>query len=232
MILTAHQPVYLPWLGLFHKIYLADVFCYFDIVQYQKKDFNNRNQIKTQNGATWLSVPVESKNHLKKNVGDIKIIPGNWIKKHLKSIELAYKKSEFYKNYKEEFENIYKEEEIKTLSQLNLKILKFLLRKLKVEKKIIIASEYNFKGAKSDLVLDMCVSLKATKYIFGSQGINYVDQNKFKNNNVEIFFQDFKHPKYKQLNGNFLPYMSVIDLLFNEGEKSLEKILQNNIKKI
>lgn len=232
MILTAHQPVYLPWLGLFHKIYLADVFCYFDIVQYQKKDFNNRNQIKTPNGAKWLSVPVESKNHLKKNVGDIKIIPGNWIRKHLKSIELAYKKSEFYKNYKEEFENIYKQEEIETLSQLNLKILMFLLRKLKIEKKIIMASEYNFKGAKSDLVLDMCVSLKATKYIFGSQGINYVDQNKFKKKNVEIFFQDFKHPKYKQLNGNFLPYMSVIDLLFNEGEKSLEKILQNNIKKI
>ena len=232
MILTAHQPVYLPWLGLFHKIYLADVFCYFDIVQYQKKDFNNRNQIKTPNGAKWLSVPVESKNHLKKNVGDIKIIPGNWIRKHLKSIELVYKKSEFYKNYKEEFENIYKQEEIETLSQLNLKILMFLLRKLKIEKKIIMASEYNFKGTKSDLVLDMCVSLKATKYIFGSQGINYVDQNKFKEKNVEIFFQDFKHPKYKQLNGNFLPYMSVIDLLFNEGEKSLEKILQNNIKKI
>ena len=109
MILTAHQPVYLPWLGLFHKIYLADVFCYFDIVQYQKKDFNNRNQIKTSNGAKWLSVPVESKNHFKKSVGNIKIIPGNWIRKHLKSIELAYKKSEFYKNYKEEFENIYKQ---------------------------------------------------------------------------------------------------------------------------
>ena len=128
--------------------------------------FNNRNQIKTSNGAKWLSVPVESKNHFKKSVGNIKIIPGNWIRKHLKSIELAYKKSEFYKNYKEEFENIYKQEEIETVSQLNLKILMFLLRKLKIEKKIIIASEYNFKGSKSDVVLDMCVSLKATKYIF------------------------------------------------------------------
>ena len=71
MILTAHQPCYLPWLGLFHKIAISDIFCFFDIVQYQKKDFNNRNKIKTIHGGIWLSVPAESKNHLSKNAKDL-----------------------------------------------------------------------------------------------------------------------------------------------------------------
>ena len=96
MILTAHQPVYLPWMGLFHKIALADLFCYFDIVQYQKKDYNNRNKIKTKNGELWLSVPVQSKNHLEKNVSEILIIQDEWVKKHIKSIELNYKKNPFF----------------------------------------------------------------------------------------------------------------------------------------
>ena len=111
MILTAHQPVYLPWLGLFHKIARADLFCYFDIVQYQRKDYNNRNKIKTSNGALWLSVPVESKGHLDKNVSDILIIQDNWVTKHLKSIELNYKKAPFFKElflFKHSFDPIWR----------------------------------------------------------------------------------------------------------------------------
>ena len=87
MILTAHQPVYLPWLGLFHKIYLSDLFCYFDIVQYQIKDYNNRNLIKFNSTSNWLTVPVESKNHFQKKICDIKIVPGNWNKKHYNAIK-------------------------------------------------------------------------------------------------------------------------------------------------
>ncbi len=115
MILTAHQPVYLPWLGLFHKIALADLFCYFDIVQYQKRDYNNRNQIKTINGKLWLSVPVESKEHFSKNVSKIPIIQNSWVKKHLKSIELAYKKTPYFKHYFYELESTIQESSKDTL---------------------------------------------------------------------------------------------------------------------
>ena len=86
MILTAHQPVYMPWPGLFHKIFLADMFCMFDIAQYQTKDYNNRNKIKTNVGELWLTVPVESKDHYNKKICDIRIINNGWNKKHLKSI--------------------------------------------------------------------------------------------------------------------------------------------------
>ena len=125
MILPAHQPVYLPWLGLFHKIELADLFCYFDIVQYQRKDYNNRNKIKTSNGELWLSVPVESKNHLNKNVSKILIVQDNWVKKHLKSIELNYKKTPFFKDYFPELQSILINESKNSLGHLNLKLLEY-----------------------------------------------------------------------------------------------------------
>ena len=107
MILTAHQPSYLPWLGLINKIMKADLFCYFDCVQYQKKEYDNRNSIKTNSGILKLSVPVESKNHLTKKINEIRIINKGWNKKHIKSIKLAYQKSKYFDNYFPELENIF-----------------------------------------------------------------------------------------------------------------------------
>ena len=228
MILTAHQPVYLPWLGLFHKIAMADLFCYFDIAQYQTKDYNNRNKIKTHNGDIWLSVPVESKNHFAKSVGEIRIVHNGWARKHFKSIQLAYQKANYYRDYIEGLESILLAEPFATLAGLNLAMLRFLLRCLQLETAVIRASDYAFQGVKSDLVLDMCRQLKADTYIFGAQGQNYADVEKFRANGVEPYFQNYQHPEYRQLHGAFLPYMSVIDLLFNEGPRSREILLSGN----
>jgi hypothetical protein len=232
MILTAHQPVYLPWLGLFHKIASADLFCYFDIVQYQRKDYNNRNKIKTSNGELWLSVPVESKNHLSKNVSKILIVQDNWAKKHLKSIELNYKKTLFFKDYFPKLQSILINESKDSLGHLNLKLLEYFMECLKIDTPIVKASDYNFEGIGSDLVLDMCVKLDADSYIFGEQGKNYADVKAFKESEVVVKFQDYIHPVYRQIGRNFLPYMSIIDLLFNEGEKSYEILMSNNMNKL
>ena len=229
MILTAHQPVYLPWLGLFHKIALADLFCYFDIVQYQRKDYNNRNKIKTSNGELWLSVPVESKNHLSKNVSKILIVQDNWVKKHLKSIELNYKKTPFFKDYFPELQSILINDSKDSLGYLNLKLLEYFMECLKIDTPIVKASDCNFEGIGSDLVLDMCVKLGADNYIFGEQGKNYADVKAFKEAEIVVEFQNYIHPVYRQMGRDFLPYMSIIDLLFNEGDKSYEILMSNNI---
>jgi hypothetical protein len=229
MILTAHQPVYIPWLGLFHKIFLAEHFCIFDIAQYQTKDYNNRNLIKTHQGQIWLSVPVESKDHYQKKLCDIKIINNGWNKKHFKSIQLSYKNSPYFKDYSAGLEQILIGNNYEFLTDLNTDILKFMLKAFNIDVQISKASDFDFAGAKSDLVLDMCVKLKADKYIFGSQGKNYADEESFKKQNVTIYFQDYKHPVYKQLHGDFLPYMSALDLLFNEGPKSKEILISGNI---
>ena len=229
MILTAHQPVYLPWMGLFHKIASADLFCYFDIVQYQRKDYNNRNKIKTSNGELWLSVPVESKNHLSKNVSKILIVQDNWVKKHLKSIELNYKKTPFFKDYFPELQSILINDSKDSLGYLNLKLLEYFMECLKIDTPIVKASDCNFEGIGSDLVLDMCVKLGADNYIFGEHGKNYADVKAFKEAEIVVEFQNYIHPVYRQMGRDFLPYMSIIDLLFNEGEKSYEILMSNNI---
>ena len=232
MTLTAHQPVYIPWLGLFHKIFLAEKFCIFDIAQYQVKDYNNRNYIKTHQGEIWLSVPVESKNHFEKKICDIKIIENGWRKKHFKSIELAYKKASYYNDYIEGLEQVLIGKNQVFLTDLNTDILKFMLEAFEINIPMLKASDFDFNGSKSDLVLDMCVKLGANKYIFGSQGRNYADIDAFQNNNVTPYFQDYNHPVYKQLHGSFLPNMSALDLLFNEGPRSKEIILSGNIRNI
>ena len=232
MILTAHQPVYIPWLGLFHKIALADQYCIFDIAQYQTKDFNNRNKIKTNNGSIWLSVPVESKNHFEKKLKDIKIINNGWHKKHFKSIDLAYKKAPFYKDYIEDIEKLYKEKEYTYLADLNFASLEFALKALGISMPISKASDYDLEGMKSDLVLDMSKKLGATDYIFGALGKDYADIPSFTESGITPHFQDFIHPIYPQLHGEFEPYMSVLDLLFNMGPQSMETIMSGNLKSL
>ncbi|MEO8949201.1 MAG: WbqC family protein [Mucilaginibacter sp.] len=232
MILTAHQPVYIPWLGLFHKIFLAEQFCIFDIAQYQTKDYNNRNLIKTHQGEIWLTVPVESKDHFQKKICDIKIVNNGWNKKHIKSIQQSYQKAKYYKDYIEGMEQILIGKDYEFLTDLNTDILRFMMRSFDIDIPIVKASDYEFTGSKSDLVLDMCIKLRADKYIFGSQGKNYADVESFNKKNVKVYFQEYNHPQYNQLHGSFLPYMSALDLLFNEGPKSKEIILFGNIENI
>jgi hypothetical protein len=115
-----------------------------------------------------------------------------------------------------------------TLSELNLEVLRFLLNCLGLQRPIVKASDYSFCGVKSDLVLDMCLQLKADVYIFGAQGRDYAEVDKFRARGVDPYFQDYRHPTYRQLHGDFRPYMSVIDLLFNEGPRSLDILLSGN----
>jgi hypothetical protein len=231
LILTAHQPVYLPWLGLFHKIALADSFVWFDDVQYQKKDWNNRNKIKTKNGPIWLTVPVLSKNHFETKVGKIKInndLP--WAKKHLKSIQFSYSKSKYFDHYYEIFKDVYNKKWI-FLSDLNLHILKFFLKELKIEVPIVKLSDLKISGQKSDLVLNMCKQLKAKIYIFGGEGKNYADQEKFRGSGVEPIFQEYNHPEYQQMHGDFISHLSIIDLLFNCGPECYDILMYGNLTK-
>jgi hypothetical protein len=229
MILTAHQPCYLPWLGLFNKIELSDEFCFFDIVQYQRKDFNNRNKIISDKKPIWLNVPVNDSGRFNKNINEIKISGDIWKKKQLKSIYLSYKKTKFFENYFDIFSKNLQKKYI-FLVDLNFELTLFFLKSLDIKTKVVKASDFNFTGKKSDLVLDMCLKLKAKKYLFGIQGKKYADVEKFRENNIEVVFQDYKHPEYNQNSFIFYKNMSIIDLLFNEGPNSKNILMKNNEK--
>lgn len=231
MILTAHQPVYLPWLGLFHKIALADMFISFDQVQYQPKDWNNRNRIKTPQGSIWLSVPVLRKGYLEKRICDIEINNAEpWARKHWRSLGVAYAKAPYFKRYADFFEDTYNRR-WETLTSLNEYMLRWFLDTLKINVPVKSAGEWDFQGEKSDLVLDMCRQVGATHYVFGVQGRDYADVPAFQQAGVAAHFQDYLHPKYSQLHGEFVPYQSIVDLLFNCGDESLDILLSGNLSR-
>jgi hypothetical protein len=232
MILTAHQPVYLPWLGLFHKIALADKFCFFDDVQYQPKDWNNRNKVKFNNGtANWLTVPVLRKSYLDLSYLEIKInnsIP--WQRKQWRSIELNYSKASYFNLYAKELRKFY-EVNWEYLCDLNYEMLLFFLDVLNISIPIVRMKEYSFRGEKGDFVIDMCLQLGADIYIFGEQGKNYADVEAFKTAGVFPVFQKYQHPVYHQLHGDFISHLSIVDLLFNCGQESLEILMSDNLSK-
>lgn len=229
MILTAHQPVYLPWLGLFHKIALADLFISFDQVQYQPKDWNNRNRIKTHQGPIWLSVPVLRKGYLEKTISDIEInnnVP--WARKHWGSMKGAYEKAPYFTRYSDFFEDTY-DRRWESLVELNTYMLRWFLDTLGISVPIRSAGDWKFQGEKSALVLDMCKQAGANQYIFGILGREYADIAAFERAGVKAHFQDYIHPVYKQLHGDFVPYMTIVDLLFNCGDESLDILLSGNL---
>jgi hypothetical protein len=231
MILTAHQPSYLPWLGLFHKMALADVFVFYDHVQFQTEEFNHRNKIKTPSGSLWLTVEVGQRGYLEQTMMETVIQDSKpWRRKHLRSLTQNYQKAPYFDHYTDFFREMYSKP-WKSLVELNFHQLKWFARELGIETSILRGSELDLQGQKSDMALDMCQKLNANLFIFGAQGVNYADRDSFADASVKIMFQDYKHPVYPQLYGDFVSHLSIIDLLFNCGPDSLEILMSGNLER-
>ncbi len=232
MILTAHQPAYLPWLGYFHKIALADELVILDSVQFEKSSFTNRNKIKTSNGPAWLTIPVEMKGHLDKNINEIGIDNNiNWRKKHWNSILLNYKKAPFFNEYAGFFEHYYSNESSNLAEFIETSTTIF-LKELEITIPIKKLSDLNIASKKQQLIVDLCKTTGANAFVFGALGKNYADESIYTANNIAIYFQEYKHPVYEQQWGDFAPYMGIVDALFNLGaERTREVIFENNITK-
>lgn len=227
MILTAHQPVYLPWLGLFHKIALCDTYVFLDTVKYLKQDWNNRNKIKGAGGAMWLTVPVAAGGTDNILLPDVRISDEhNWRLKHWRSIKSCYGRAPYFDQYAPFLEKVYRRKWA-YLNELNEHMLLWFLEVLGIRVRFLRASELHLEGTKSDLVLDMCRKLGATCYIFGALGRDYAQVADFQRAGVNVIFQDYRHPEYPQLHGGFTAHLSIIDLLFNCGPKSLEILMKN-----
>lgn len=238
MILSAHQPAYLPWLGYFHKIAVSDKFVILDDVQFEKNSFTNRNKIKTSNGSAWLSVPIQLNGHISKTIKDMSINNTiNWKEKHWKSIYLNYKKSPYFHSYCDFFEDTYKKEWIK-LDDLTNYITNYILKELGIKTKMYKQSEIKTNNKKQELILELCEKTNSDIFVFGKLGKSYVDIDVFKTHGVNSYFQDYKHPVYEQIWGEFIPNLAVIDLLFNVSRDNAlqiimnENVTQNEIRKI
>ena len=226
MIVAIHQPNYLPWLGYFYKIASCDMFVLLDNVQYSKNGFINRNKIKTPQGTAWLTVGALTKGRYEQLINEVEInnsLP--WSSIHEKSISQGYSNAPYFKNYISFFEDIYhrKWEGLVDLNEALIKVICQILGIRSVE--FTRASELNVPGQSTELLVNICKAVGSDTYLSGPSGQKYMDEELFEREGISLRYSDFKHPAYTQLWGDFIPNMSIIDLLFNEGGESL-KILK------
>lgn len=229
MILAGHQPNYIPYLGFFHKLARCDLFVLVDNVQFVKRGpfgWINRNKIRTHDGWMWLTVPVLTKGKYTQKIVDTEINNlVDWRRKHWRAILLSYGKAPYFHRYSDFLHQIYHRDWEK-IAELNETIILYIKELLGIKTRVLRASEIGVQGKATDLIIDMCKRLGADKYLHGKHGKDYIDENKFLENNVECLYQDFQHPVYEQLSNPFIPFMSTIDLLFNKGEESMEILMR------
>ncbi len=226
MIISVHQPQYIPWLGYFDKIARSDAFVFLDCVQYKEREFQNRNKIRTKDGWIWLTVPVVTKGLGRQVIRDVKIDNSfPWRKEHLGSINAWYGRSPFFDKYFAFFEETYSRE-WETLHDINIHIIGYISKELSMPTPVYFESKCDIKSKKTDRIIEICGKLEADIYLSGIGGKEYLETEKFAASGIKLTYQDFRHPAYKQQfmkdKGDFMPYMSILDLLFNEGPRAGE----------
>lgn len=226
MIITDHQIGYLPWVGLFQRMTLIDVFVSLDIVKFNPRTFDSRNRIRTKTGWVWLKVPIKNKNSVLKDTEINNEI--DWQRGHWETLKRNYAKSPFFDEYFDFFDDVYSRK-WKKLTELNEHIVKFVMKDLGVGVKWLKASELDLAGTGNQLIINECKKLNADMYVFGGEGESYANKEAFRKEGIKLYFHYYNHPTYKQRFEGFEPFMSVIDLMFNHGKKrSYEIIMENN----
>ena len=215
------QSNYIPWKGYFDAINMADEMILFDDMQYTKRDWRNRNMIKTAQGSQWLSIPVEVKGKYFQKICDTVISDKDWAKNHWKTISLNYSKSCYFKDFKEVFEDLFLSCNETHLSKINFGFINAINKILDIKTKISWSSEYELLDGKTERLVSLCKTVGATEYLTGPAAKNYLDENLFLQENIKITYLNYgDYPEYNQLYPPFTHTVSVIDLILNEGNKA------------
>lgn len=220
------QPTYLPWLGYFDLIDQSDIFVFLDTVQFEKQSWQQRNRIKVQHELHWLSVPVFRSGNSTKSICDMEVIYSPaFPKKHISTIEQNYSRTPYFKKYFSELIEIYESGEM-NLSLLNERFISWIAQSMGIKTRLVKSSDMLCRGKRSELLVKICKEVGASDYLSppGSVGYLLEDQEFFKEQGIAISVQNYEHPSYQQINPPFVPYASTLDLLFNEGDHSLEVI--------
>jgi hypothetical protein len=230
MICGIHQLHYLPWLRYMEKIARSDIFVILDDAQFNKNGWQNRNKIKCPTGWCYLTVPVKQRN--RQMLAEVEIADAEtWRKKHLKSLESYYRKAPHFETYFPRFEAIYAKDWHR-LGPLNLEIIYTCLEALGIRTPIRLSSSLGIQGKATERIRDICLSLEADRYLSGAFAAEqYLDAEYLKAAGITPIFQQWRCPEYPQLfpEAGFVPDLSIADLLFNHGEKSLELLLSGGM---
>ncbi len=230
MIVSSHQPNYLPWQGFFYKMMSSDIFVIMDSCQFPRgRSFVNRNRIKTPpSNFLWLTIPVLSKGRGLQIIKEVEIDNAvNWSRKHLESFFHFYKRAPYFKDYIGFFREIYSRRWSR-LVELNKTIIRFFVELLEIGTEIYLLSELGIDRKATNLLLNIAKATEADIYLSASAGMKYIDEHILRDHGIDIKYYNFNPPVYPQLWGDFLYNLSIIDLVFNCGGKAKDVIIEQN----
>ena len=222
MKVAIHQPHYLPWLGYLAKGAAADVFVFLDTVQYEKNGWQNRNRIKTRDGASWLTVPVHAP--LGTPIGGVTVDRRQpWQRRHLRAIEHAYAEAPSLPRFHEDLTGLYAKE-WDALAPLALATARWLARAVGIQTPTRLASQLPGVDTPdpTDRLVALCRAVGGDTYLAGQDGPTYMDLSRFEKAGISVRLQSYTHPSYPQRHGPFIPNLSTLDLLLNTGPAALE----------
>jgi len=215
------QSNYIPWKGYFDLIAAADEFILYDDMQFTRRDWRNRNQVKTPQGLAWLTVPVRVKGKYHQAIRETEIEGRDWASSHWKSLVLNYRKAACFDEIAAILEPIYLNSTHGFLSPLNRAIIEVICGYLGIKTSITNSWDYNLIEGKSDRLADLCLQAGGTEYISGPAAKNYIDEDVFSERGLKLTWFDYQgYREYPQLWGEFVHTVSILDLLFNCGKES------------
>jgi hypothetical protein len=222
--IAINQPTYLPWMGYFDLADQVDLFVILDNVQFVKQSWQQRNRIRGGSGLQWLTVPVVFRGRLGQLIKDVEIRDTEFASDHIRAIELAYRRAPFFSEYfpslREGLEQLRKG----SLLNLNAGLIGWALKILKIRTPLVFASSLGVDGKRTELLAKICEAVGATEYLSPMGSAEYLlsEQDVLRRRRINIWFQNYQHPQYRQVFMPFEPFASVIDLIFNCGEKAIE----------
>lgn len=218
MIISIHQPDFIPWTGFFDKIKRSNKFYFLDDVQFARRGWTNRDKIIINSSQDWLTVPVIKKGSFNQLIRDVKIDSSlDWKKKHLNTIKFNYKKTLNFPIFYDLLEEIYVKK-FEFLIDFNLELISLILKILEINTQLFYSSDLNLKNQNSDKILSIVLKSKSKSYLTGTPSLDYLDLNSFKKNNINVIIHDFNVKEYQENYENFKKELSVVDYIFN-GKK-------------
>jgi hypothetical protein len=215
------QSNYIPWRGYFDLMNFVDEFILFDSTQYTRRDWRNRNVIKSQTGLTWLTIPVEVKGKYFQEIKDTVISDTSWNRDHWRRIAHCYSRARYFSDYREIFEDLYLNSSEKHLSLINYRFLKAICSLLGIRTKITWSMDYQLTGDKTQRLVNLCQQAGATNYLSGPSARAYLREDLFEREGITVSYIDYSdYSEYRQLYPPFEPNVSIIDLILNEGPEA------------
>lgn len=218
------QPMFFPWIGIFAQACYSDFFVHYDDVQLpQGRSFMSRVQVKTEHGSKWLTAPLKKHNSNTLIMNAELVIEENWREKHLKFLAQVFARAPYVREMLEIVRDVY---DIKcdNLSELNIAGIERISSYFGLSTCFIRSSKLGFSSASTDKILDIVTHLNGRRYITGHGARNYLKHEKFEEKDIRVEYMDYNIRPYSQLYGAFTPYVTILDLIANMGQKGKELI--------